>query len=47
MQVVQIRREAESLDGAVDVRADVLRRIGDVAIAEAIKAALGSDCRTC
>lgn len=43
MQVVQIRREAKSLDSAIDVRADVFRGIGDAAIAEAIEVAFGSN----
>lgn len=39
VQVVEVRREAKSLDGALDILLDMRGGIGDGAIAEHVKAA--------
>ena len=43
VKIVEVWGKAETLDGAVDVRLDVLRRIGDAAAAKNIKTTLGGD----
>lgn len=43
MQVVQVRGEAQPLNGALDVFLDVRGGIGDAAAAEDIEAAFGGD----
>lgn len=44
VQIIEIRGEAESLDGAFDVLVDVSSRVGDASTSsEDIEATLGSD----
>ena len=43
MEIVEVWRETQTLDRAVDVRLDVLGRIGDSAVFESGEAALGCD----
>lgn len=45
MEVVEIWCEAETFDGAFDVRLDVFGRVGDAAIFEAGESTFGRDCR--
>ena len=43
VEIVEVWREAQTLDRAVDVRLDVLGRIGDSAVFESGETALGCD----
>jgi hypothetical protein len=43
VQVVEVRREAKSLDGTIDILLDMSSGIGDGAIAKDVKAAFRSN----
>jgi hypothetical protein len=43
VEIVEIRRKAQSLDRAVDVRLDVLRRVGHGSVFEGRETAFGCD----
>lgn len=44
MEVIEVRREPQSLNRAFNVRLDMGRRVGNTSVAKDIEATLGGDC---